>query len=65
VELFKAADAWGEDTKTGEPRCIHFGSLPELKAVFVEAARKRLGGQELVFTKPDGGEVPSGTWSGC
>lgn len=59
VDLFKGLLTLGEeDTKTGEPRCIHFNSLPELKAVFVEAAKKRVKGQELVFIKPDGGDVP-------
>jgi integrase len=44
--------------KTDEPRRIYFGSVPELKRVFVEAARNRKPDQILVFTKPDGNPVP-------
>lgn len=47
-----------EDTKTREPRQIYFNSVPELKDVFVEAARKRKPDQELIFTKPDGKPIP-------
>jgi integrase len=59
VNLFKGMiDLTEEDTKTREPRHIYFNSVPELKDVFVEAARKRNPDQELVFTKPGGSQVP-------
>jgi integrase len=59
VNLFKGViDLSEEDTKTREPRQIYFNSVPELKDVFVEAARKKSPDQELVFTKPDGNPVP-------
>jgi integrase len=47
-----------DHTKTGEPMQIFFSSVPELKNVFVQAARDRKPGQDLVFTKPDGQPVP-------
>ena len=59
VNLFKGViDLTQEDTKTREPRHIYFNSVPELKDVFVEAARKRNPDQELVLTKPDGNPIP-------
>jgi len=59
VNLFKSfIDLTEEDVKTDEPRRIYFGSVPELKHVFVEAARNRTPVQSLVFTKPDGKPAP-------
>ena len=59
VDLFKGIiDLTPEDTKTGEPRHIYFSAIPELKEVFVAAAKKRTKGQRLVFTKDDGSPVP-------
>jgi integrase len=51
-------DLTPEDTKTDEPRRIYFGTIEELKDVFVEAHRKKKAGQNLVFTKDDGSPVP-------
>jgi|GEM_PF-303610 len=51
VDLFKGIiDLTPEDTKTGEARHIYFGVIPELKEVFVEAAKRRTKKQRLVFT---------------
>ncbi len=50
-------DLTPDDTKTEEPRRIYFNSIKMLKDVFVEAAKKRKSGQNLVFTKPDGGTI--------
>ena len=47
-------DLSAEDTKTDEPRRIYFNSVSELKNVFIDAETKRLPGQKLVFTKPEG-----------
>jgi integrase len=47
-------DLTPEDTKTDEPRRIYFGSIKELKDVFIDADRKKKVGQNLVFTKDDG-----------
>jgi len=59
VNLFQGMiELTEEDTKTSEPRLIFFSSVPELKEVFVQAARDRKSGQDLVFTKPDGQPVP-------
>jgi integrase len=59
VDLFKGLiDLSSADTKTDEPRHIFFGSLSELKKVFIEAARSQNPGQESVFIKPDGNRVP-------
>jgi len=52
------ADLTPEDTKTDEPRRIYFGSIGELKDVFINADQKKKDGQELVFTKEDGAPVP-------
>jgi integrase len=51
-------DLTPEDTKTDEPRRIYFGSIKELKDVFINADLKKKAGQELVFTKDDGSPVP-------
>ena len=51
-------DLTPEDTKTDEPRRIYFGSINELKDVFINADLKKIAGQELVFTKDDGSPVP-------
>ncbi len=51
-------DLTPEDTKTDEPRRIYFGSIKELKDVFINADRKKKAGQNLVFTKDDGSPVP-------
>ena len=51
-------DLTPEDTKTDDPRRIYFGSIKELKDVFIEADRKKKAGQKLVFTKEDGTPVP-------
>ena len=51
-------DLTPEDTKTDEPRRIYFGSINELKDVFINADLKKVAGQELVFTKDDGSPVP-------
>ena len=51
-------DLTPEDTKTDEPRRIYFGSIKELKNVFINADRKKKAGQKLVFTKEDGSPVP-------
>ena len=51
-------DLTPDDTKTDEPRRIYFGNMKELKDVFIDAARKKKAGQELVFTKEDGSPVP-------
>lgn len=54
VDMFKGIiDLTPEETKTGEARHIYFGVIPELKDVFVEAAKRRAKKQRLVFTKPD------------
>jgi integrase len=59
VNLFKGViDLSEKHTKTREPRHIYFNSVPELKDVFVGAARKMAPDQKLVFTKPDGSPVP-------
>jgi integrase len=59
VNLFKSfIDLTEEDVKTDMPRRIYFDSVPELKRVFIEAARSRKPDQSLVFTKPDGNPVP-------
>jgi integrase len=58
VNLFQGfIDLTPADTKTKEPRCIFFSSLPELKKVFVEAARKRVSGHEIVFSQQDGSPI--------
>ena len=51
-------DLTPDDTKTDEPRRIYFGSINELKDVFINADLKKKAGQELVFTKDDGSPVP-------
>jgi integrase len=51
-------DLTSDETKTSEPRRIFFNSLEELKKIFVEAAKNRSRGSDLVFTKPDGNPVP-------
>lgn len=51
-------DLTPDDTKTEEPRRIYFNSIKILKDVFIEAAKKRKPGQDLVFSKPNGGSVP-------
>ena len=51
-------DLTPEDTKTDEPRRIYFGSINELKDVFIDADLKKKAGQELIFTKDDGSPVP-------
>jgi integrase len=59
VDLFKGyIDLTPADTKTGEPRHIYLNTMPELKRVFVESARRKKSGQKLVFTKPDGSPLP-------
>jgi integrase len=59
VDLFKGIlDLTAADTKTNEARYIFLNTIPELKKVFIEAARGRKSGQELVFVKPDGNPVP-------
>lgn len=50
-----------DDTKTEEPRRIYLNSIKILKDVFIEAAKKRKPGQDLVFTKSDGN--PISKWS--
>ncbi|MGD8509834.1 MAG: site-specific integrase [Syntrophobacterales bacterium] len=58
VNLFQGfIDLTPADTKTKEPRYIFFSSLPELKKVFVEAARKRVSGHEIVFSQQDGSPI--------
>lgn len=51
-------DLTPDDTKTDERRRIYFNSIKILKDVFIEAAKKRKSGQDLVFTKSDGSPVP-------
>jgi integrase len=51
-------DLTPDDTKTDEPRRIYFGNMKELKDVFIDAARKKKAGHNLVFTKEDGSPVP-------
>jgi integrase len=51
-------DLTQDDTKTDEPRRIYFGSVKQLKNVFIEADRNKKPGQKLVFTKADGSPVP-------
>jgi integrase len=51
-------DLTPDDTKTDEPRRIYFGNMKELKDVFIDAARKKKAGHNLVFTKDDGSPVP-------
>jgi len=51
-------DLTPDDTKTDERRRIYFNSIKILKDVFIEAAKKRKSGQNLVFTKSDGSPVP-------
>ena len=59
IECF--IDLTPDDTKTEEPRRIYFNSIKILKDVFIEAAKKRKPGQDLVFTKSDGN--PISKWS--
>ncbi|MGD8971378.1 MAG: site-specific integrase [Desulfobacterales bacterium] len=51
-------DLTPDDTKTAEPRRIYFGTIKEMKDVFINAARKKKAGHNLVFTKDDGSPVP-------
>jgi len=51
-------DLTPDDTKTEEPRRIFFNSIEILKIIFIEADMKRHKGQDLVFIKEDGNQVP-------
>ena len=58
VNLFQGfIDLTPADTKTKEPRYLFFSLLPELKKVFVEAARKRVSGHEIVCSQQDGSSI--------
>jgi integrase len=46
-----------DETKTGEPRLVFLGVLPELQKVFIEAALRKQRKQDLVFTKPNGSPI--------
>ncbi|SLM30766.1 putative Integrase family protein [Desulfamplus magnetovallimortis] len=51
-------DLTPEDTKTEEHRRIYFNSIPELKNVITAAMNGHRNGNNYVFTKPDGSQVP-------
>ena len=60
VNLFKGIiDLTVKDTKTQEPRHVYFEAIPELREVFVEAARQRRKDRKEVFLRLDGDPVPN------
>ncbi|SHK89485.1 Site-specific recombinase XerD [Desulfatibacillum alkenivorans DSM 16219] len=60
VDLFKGViDLTAKDTKTKEARHIYLNAIPELKEVFVEAARRRTKKRKEVFLRPEGDPVPN------
>lgn len=55
VDLFKGIiDLTSKDTKTGEPRHIYFGVIPELRDIFVALAKRRRAKSQVVFLDPQG-----------